>query len=78
MKSVTATELRSNIYKLLDEVLETGVPIEISKGGQTLKIVPSEPVDKLKNLKPHPDFINGDPEDFVSMSWEEEINLDFP
>lgn len=37
MKTLTATELRGNIYQYLDEVLETGIPIEITKGGQTLK-----------------------------------------
>jgi len=40
MKTITVTELRGNIYKLLDEVLNTGIPIEIKKGGKKLKIVP--------------------------------------
>ena len=33
MKTITITELRGNIYNLLDEVLNTGIPIEINKGG---------------------------------------------
>lgn len=33
MKTITVTELRGNIFKLLDEVLRTGVPVEVNKGG---------------------------------------------
>jgi len=36
-----------------------------------------ESVDKLK-IVPHPDAVKGDPEDLVDISWEHEINLDFP
>ena len=78
MKSVTATELRGNIYRLLDEVIETGMPIEIERKGKKVRIVTVEPVDKLKNLTLRNDVINGDPEDLVTISWEHEINLDFP
>lgn len=38
MKTVTPTELRSNIYNLLDEVLDSGIPLEINKGGRKLRI----------------------------------------
>jgi len=75
---VTATELRGNIYRLLDEVIETGMPIEIERKGKKVRIVTVEPVDKLKNLTLRNDVINGDPEDLVTISWEHEINLDFP
>ena len=44
MKTVTPTELRANIYNLLDEVLDTGVPLEIKKGDKRLRIVPAEKV----------------------------------
>jgi hypothetical protein len=40
MKTVTPTELRGNIYNLLDEVLKTSIPLEIKKGDQKLKIIP--------------------------------------
>jgi len=48
MKKVTLTELSNNIDRLLDEVLETGIPLEINKNGKLLKIVPME---KKINLK---------------------------
>ena len=78
MKTITPTELRSNIYNLLDEVLDTGVPLEIRKGGKRLKIIPAEKVDKFQNLAHRPHVIKGDPEDLVETSWEDEVNLDLP
>ena len=78
MKTVTPTELRANIYQLLDEVLRSGVPIEVKKGDRTLRIVPVEKTDKFQNLVPRPDVIQGDPEDLVTLSWEGEASLDLP
>ena len=78
MKTVTPTELRANIYNLLEEVLNTGVPIEINKGNRRLKIVPMEKADKLQNLISRPYVIQGDPDDLVDVSWEKEVNLDLP
>ena len=78
MKTVTPTELRSNIYNLLDEVLESGIPLEINKGGRKLRIVPVEKPDKVQNLIRRPEVIKGDPDDLVDISWEKELNLDLP
>ncbi len=78
MKTITPTELRSNIYNLLDEVLRTGIPIEINKGNRKLRIVPIEKIDKLQNLISRPNVIKGDPNDLVDISWEKEVNLDLP
>ena len=78
MKTITATALRGNIYQILDDILNTGVPIEINKGGKKLIIAPVEQTDKLQNLKKRKNFIKGDPEDLVNISWEKEINLDLP
>jgi len=75
MKSVTVTELRGNIYKLLEEILETGVPLEIRKGGRKLRIAPVEKVDKLQNLVYRSDAIYGDPEDLVHIEWEYNLDL---
>ena len=78
MKTISVTELRGNIYKLLDEVLNTGIPIEINKGGKKLKIMSAEKVDKLKNLISRPNVIKGNPDELVDISWEKEVNLDLP
>lgn len=76
MKKVTLTELSNNIERLLDEVLETGIPLEINKNGKLLKIVPLEKQDKLQNLTFKSDAIQGNPDDLVTISWEQEINID--
>lgn len=76
MKTITATELRGNIFNLLDEVLESGVPLEIEKNGRKLRITSIEKVDKLANLVHRPNFIKGDPEELVEMEWD--YNLDLP
>jgi prevent-host-death family protein len=78
MKTITVTELRGNIYNLLDEVLNTGIPIEVKKGGKKLKIMPVGKVNKLENLVSRPDVINGNPDDLVNINWEKEVNLDLP
>ena len=70
----TASKLRENIYRLLDQVVETGVPIEIERRGRRLKIVPAdEPARaKLDQLEPRPDAIVGNPEDLVHLDWSAE------
>ena len=78
MKSVTPTELRANIYKLLDEVLKTGIPLEVRKGGRTLTICPDDKPDKFRKLITRPDVILGDPEELVEISWEDEVQLGLP
>jgi hypothetical protein len=78
MKTVTPTELRADIYRLLDEVLDTGVPLEVKKGDRLLRIAPVERVDKFQNLVERADVIVGDPDDLVLIHWEHEVNLDLP
>ena len=78
MKTVTPTELRTNIYHLLDEVLSTGLPLEIKKGERKLRIVPVEKVDKFQRLLARPQVILGDPDDLVEISWEDEVELGLP
>jgi hypothetical protein len=69
--AIKASALRENIYRLLDEVLETGVPIEIERRGKILRIVPGETRSKLDNLRPRPHLLT-DPEELVHLDWSEE------
>ena len=71
---VTASTLRQNIYKLLDQVLETGSPIEIERKGKKLKIVPVKPKSKLANLD-GPDIMKCDPEELVHIDWSSEWKI---
>jgi hypothetical protein len=66
-----ASALRENIYRILDEILETGVPVDIERKGKLLRIAAVEPKSKLANLKAR-DLIVGDPEDLVHIDWSEE------
>lgn len=68
---VTPSQLRQNIYKLLDQVLETGIPIEINRKGRKLRIVPEKRKSKLDNLKKRPG-LNCDPEELIHMDWSNE------
>jgi len=68
---VTASKLRENIYGILDQVLETGTPVEVIRKGKVLKIVPEQKPDKLSRLKKRKCIV-GDPEDIVHMDWSSE------
>lgn len=67
----TASNLRENIFKILDEVLESGVPVEIKRRGRLLRIVPVEPRGKLDSLETRP-YLNGDPQEIVHLDWSGE------
>ena len=78
MKTLTPTELRGDIYRILDEILDTGVPVEVVKGSRKLVIAPAERTDKLRHLTKRNRFIKGDPEDLANVTWESEGSLDLP
>jgi hypothetical protein len=69
--AVTPSKLRENLYSILDEVLETGRPVEIRRRGKILKIVRAEPRSKLANLERR-EYIAGDPEELVHLDWSDE------
>jgi antitoxin (DNA-binding transcriptional repressor) of toxin-antitoxin stability system len=74
---VKPSQLRANLYRLLDRVLKTGEPIEIDRAGKRLLLVPKERKSKLKNLVKR-DVIVGDPEDLVHLDWSKEWRGDLP
>jgi prevent-host-death family protein len=69
---ITASRLRANVYRVLDEVLETGTPVEIERRGKRLRIVPAEPRSKLDRLVKRPGFFKVDPESIVHLDWSGE------
>ena len=72
--TIKPTEFRKNIYKLLDQVLNTGIPIEIERKGKRIKIVPEKKMNKLDNLKRRKLF-NCDPNDIVHIDWSSEWKM---
>lgn len=71
-EAVTATELRQHVYRLLDEILETGQPLEVIRKGRRLRVVPDEPADQLARITPITGLIAGGPEDLVESDWSSE------
>lgn len=70
-KRYTASQLRADVYRVLDRALETGVPVEIERKGRILTLVPdmaSSP--KLSRLSKRA-YLTGDPGDIVHMDWFE-------
>ena len=49
-KSLTATELRANLYRVIDEVIATGEPCRIVRDGQAVEIVRAAPRRKRRDL----------------------------
>ncbi|MGA2270079.1 MAG: type II toxin-antitoxin system prevent-host-death family antitoxin [Bryobacteraceae bacterium] len=68
---VTASKLRENVYRILDEAIETGVPVEVVRKGKVLKIVPEKPASKLDRLKKRKLFV-GNSDDIIGMDWSKE------
>jgi antitoxin (DNA-binding transcriptional repressor) of toxin-antitoxin stability system len=69
--AITASQLRQDIYRLLDQVLSSGQPLEIERKGRTLRLVPDEAVGRLDRIQVDPGALSGDPEDLVSLDWSE-------
>jgi prevent-host-death family protein len=65
---ITASKLRENIYRILDEAVETGAPVEVVRKGVILRIVPETKSSKLSRLKKRLDFV-GDSGDLVQSDW---------
>lgn len=60
MKPITPSKLRADIYRLLDDVLETGMPLEVKRKG------------RMERLVERKDFIRCDPDELVHMDWSGE------
>lgn len=69
--TITASQLRGNIYRLLDQVAETGQPLVIHRPGHDLKIIPVSTGSKLGRLVKR-DCMVGDPELLVHHDWSSE------
>jgi len=69
---ITASKLRENVYRILDEAIETGKPVEVVRKGTVLTIVPPKRVSKLDNLTKRKNLFVGDVEDIIGMDWSKE------
>jgi hypothetical protein len=74
--AISASQLRANVYRLLDEVLETGQPLEIKRNNKILVIKPKEEISFLDRLPRREGAIVGDPDELVHIDWSSEWNPD--
>jgi hypothetical protein len=77
--TISASALRANLYKTLDQVIATGESPTIVRKGVTLRIVATKPKNRLDAVKKRKkSIINGDPEDLVHIDWSTYWNHDLP
>ena len=69
--AITGTKLRENVYRVLDEALETGKPVEIRRKGRTLQIIPDRSGSRLDRLRKRP-TLRGETDEIVHMDWSSE------
>jgi hypothetical protein len=75
-RKVTATQLRKNINKLLDDVLQSNIPLKVERKGKKIIISAAQRTSKMAGLRPHPDCIAGDPEEPIHSDWSGEWSPD--
>lgn len=78
MEKITLTQLRQNLFQVVDQLLAKGETLAIERNGQTLLLVPQSQGSRLGKLKARPLMQQGQPEDLLNLevaAWQEEKNL---
>lgn len=70
--SVTASQLRADVYRILDRALESGEPVEIERHGQILRLVPPRLRSWVDRLPKREGVVAGDPDELVHLDWSAE------
>ena len=58
--AISATRFRADLYRLIGNVIKSGIPVEVELRGKKVRIVSAELIDKLANLVKRPGVIVGD------------------
>ncbi len=74
---ITASQLRADVYRLLDRVIETGEPLEIERNGVVLRLVPPRPTHWLDRM-PRREVVVGDPEALAEVEWSGSWSPELP
>jgi len=72
MAAITLTELRADLYNVVDQIIKTGVSVEVQRNGHKIKIILADGPSKLERLTERTSVMNGDPEDIVHCDWLQE------
>ena len=67
---LSATELRSRLYRVLDEVAETGEPYEVTRGEQRFLIIPANPPRRRLQHLPKRRLMTCSLEELAATSFE--------
>ena len=74
MKTLNLTTIRRQIYKIFDQVIETGKPVFVKRKGHIIKIDLEKPLSRTQRLFSQPsrkNVVKGDPEELVKVkSWQ--------
>lgn len=70
--AMTASKLRQDIYRILDQVIETGEPVIVERHGRRIRITAEETPSRIGSLVRRPDVVVGDSGDFVHLDWSSE------
>ena len=68
--SITVSKLRQDIFKIVDEVIDSGNPVEVLRKGQIVRLVP-EKKSKLKHIKKRK-YSDEPLEAFDHIDWSKE------
>lgn len=75
-KPLTATELRANLYRVLDEVVETGIPQEVRRGERTLLILLADPPRRRLADLPKREVLACSVDELIATSWQDAWDRD--
>ncbi len=66
---VTASQLRADVYRILDRAIEAGEVVEIDRRGVIVRLVPPSPRSWVETLPRRDGVITGDPGDLAAIDW---------
>ncbi|MEM6642403.1 MAG: hypothetical protein AAF616_05450 [Bacteroidota bacterium] len=74
---MTATDLRKNLFKILDQIEKTGESVRVKRKGSEFILRPSyQKGSKLKNLR-REGIVNGESDELVDFKvWDVEASWD--
>lgn len=75
---ISIAEFKHNLDCKLNQLIASGVPIEIDMHGHVIKITVSDIPSKLDRLHSRPNVMRCDPQDIVHNDWSVGWNGDLP
>ncbi len=70
--TISATEFRANLYRILDRVADHGEVVEIVRHGKVIRVISASAPRDLSRLPKHPEYLKCDPDEIVHMDWSNE------